>query len=429
MRGVLLFLLFAAIVVSGAWWLSGLSGQVSATLAGYTIEMATPLALLAVAVLVIALAVLLRLFFGLLNLPRRFAAWRARRRRLAGRTATTRALVAIAAGDVPKALRQTAHARKMLGDTVQTLLHAAEAARLAGREDEATEIFRKLSKLDEASFLGLRGLFRQAWGRQDWEEAARLARQAERLHPGPSWLRAERSEVAVRTGNWQQAMALAAPGAPTSAFAVAAIEAEPDAGRALKLAKRAVKDSPDFIPAALAYAKRLRESGSERKAQTVLRDTWARNPHPDLAAFALALHAAPATKFSEAKTLIGGAPQHPESLFLLAGLALAVGTTESVIEARHDAEAARAAGLNQQRLYRLLADIDAADLTGITLIKPREALRAASAADPDPGWKCDACGDALPQWSAICPHCRTAGQIGWGNVVRPRMIGRDSTDS
>jgi len=233
----------------------------------------------------------------------------------------------------------------------------------------------------------------------------------------------------VRTGNWQQAMALAAPGAPTSAFAVAAIAAEPDAGRALKLAKRALKDSPDFIPAALAYAKRLREGGSERKAQTVLRETWARNPHPDLAAFALALHTAPATKFSEAKTLIGGAPQHPESLFLLAGLALAVGTSESVIEARHYAEAARAAGLNQQRLYRLLADIDAADLTGITLMKPREALRAASAADPDPGWKCDACGDALPQWSAICPNCRAAGRIGWGNVVRPRMIGRDSTDS
>ena len=50
MRAILLFLLFTAIVVGGAWWLAGLAGQVSATLAGYTIEMATPLALLAVAV-------------------------------------------------------------------------------------------------------------------------------------------------------------------------------------------------------------------------------------------------------------------------------------------------------------------------------------------------------------------------------------------
>ena len=422
MRGVLLFLLFAAIVVGGAWWLAGLTGQVSATLDGYTIEMATPLALLAVALLVIAVALLLRLFFGLLNLPTRLARWRARRRHAAGEHASVRALVAIAAGHQAQARVQTAKARRLLGDTAHTLLHAAEAARLSGFEDEAEALYQKLAEHEHASFLGLRGLFRQAWQRQDWDAAARVAKQAERSHPGTTWLRAERSEVAIRTGNWQQALALAAPGAPTAAYAVAAVQAEPDANKALRLAKRAVKDSPDFIPAILAYATKLREAGKESKAQTVLREAWTRIPHPDLATLALAAHTAPGTKYAEAQALVRGNPQHPESLFLLATLSLQVGTHESVAEARRLAEAARAGGLNQQRVYRLLADIDAADLTGTTLSRPRETLRQAMAADPDPGWRCEACGTGQASWLPVCPNCQTAGRIGWGSAVHPRMI-------
>ena len=422
MRAILLFLLFTAIVVGGAWWLAGLAGQVSATLAGYTIEMATPLALLAVAILVIALALVLRLVFGLLHLPRRLAGWRARRRHAAGELASTRALVAIAAGHQAQARALTAKARRLLGDTAPTLLHAAEAARLAGLEDEAEALFRQLAEHEHAGFLGLRGLFRQAWQRQDWPEAARLARQAERVHPGTNWLRAERSEVAIRTGNWQQALALAAPGAPTAAYAVAAVQAETDPGRALRLAKRAVKVSPDFIPAILAYATKLREAGKESRAQTVLRESWARHPHPDVASLALAPHTAPATKLSEAQALVRGNPQHPESLFLLANLSLQIGTHESVADARRMAEAARGAGLNQQRIYRLLADIDAADLTGTTLSRPRETLRQAMSAEPDPGWRCEACGTGHAQWLPVCPSCQSAGRIGWGSAMRPRLI-------
>jgi HemY protein len=424
MRGILLFFIFAAIILGGAWWVSGLGGQVSATLAGYTIETETPVALLALAVLVILIAILLRLIFGLLDLPARISRWRARRRHAAGVLADTRALVAIAAGDAPQALKQSARARKKLGDTAHSLLHAAEAARLAGRDDEAAALYRKLADHREAGFLGLRGLFRQAVARQDWEEAARLARDAERAQPGPAWLRHERAEVAVRTGNWQQAIALAPPGAPTAAYAVAAVDAEPDADRALKLARRAYNDNPDFTPAALAYARLLRQTGKETRAQAMLHDSWTRNPHPDLAQLALAAHAAPATRYREAQNLVDGNPGHAESHFLLASVGLQIGTNESVIDARRHAEAARAAGMNQQRLYRLLADIDAADLTGATLIKPREAVRQASAADPDPGWRCEACGTALPAWSATCPQCRTAGHVGWGNTARPKLIAK-----
>jgi HemY protein len=417
MRAVLAFLIAAAVAIGAAWWMSELGGHVSATLAGYTVEMATPLALLALALLVLVAAFLLRLIFAIFGLPARFRRWWARRRRAEGERCTIRSLVAIAAGNQAQALKQTARARKLLGDNAQTLLHAAEAARLAGQEDEAEALYRQLAARGDAGFLGLRGLFRQAVARQDWPEASRLARQAEVLQSAPSWLRAERSEVAIRTGNWQQAIALAGPGAPTAAYAVAAADAEKDAGRALRMAKRALKDSPDFVPAALVYARRLREAGRESQAQSVLRDAWKIAPHPDLAALALAPFSSHGERRREAARLVRDNPTHVESLFLLATLALAAGSAEGVAEARRHAEAARHAGLNQQRLWRLFADIDAVDLTGASLLKPRDALRQAVAAEPDPGWRCESCGTPQASWQPVCPVCHTPGRVSWGTAV------------
>jgi len=429
MRAILGFLLAAAVAIGAAWWLSELNGHVSATLAGYTIEIATPLALLGVALLVLLLAFALRLMAVVLNLPSRFAQWRARRRKAEGERTLVRSLVAIAAGDQAKAGKHTARARKLLGDTAQTLLHAAESARLAGREDEAEALYLLLAQRDDAGFLGLRGLFRQAVTRQDWAEAARLGRRAEALQGSPNWLRAERSEVAIRTGNWQQAIALAAPGAPTAAYAVAAADAEPNAGKALRMAKRALKDSPDFVPAALVYARRLRDAGREAKAQSVLREAWKLTPHPDIASLALAPFTTPSERHREGAALVQGQPNHVESLFLRAQLAVALGTYEGFAEARQLAESARQAGLNQQRLWRLLADIDAGDLSGATLLKPREALRQASAAEPDSAWRCEACGTPQPGWQPVCRSCFVPGRVSWGSGQRaPLQISAPITE-
>ncbi len=44
----------------------------------------------------------------------------------------------------------------------------------------------------------------------------------------------------------------------------------------------------------------------------------------------------------------------------------------------------------------------------------RDALRRAAAADPDPGWRCEACDTPHPNWLPACPSCLRAGQIRWG---------------
>ena len=318
MLRVVSILIGGLIVVAVAWFLAGLPGTVSAEIGRYSFEATTPVVGLGLLALFVLLYVLVRLIGLAITAPARIRRWRRERRRRFGDIAVNRTLIALGAGEAGGARREAARSRKLLGDTPQTLLLAAEAGRLAGLEAEAEGAFRALAAHPEARFLGLRGLLRQAIARKDWTEAAALARQAEEAHPGAAWLRSERAELAIRTGAWSDALALADADAPKASLAAAAAEAETDPARALRLAKEAWEEDPALVPAALAYARRLREAGRDSRALDVIRRTWARAPHPDLAAFALAPITDPLARVQEAKRLAQENPSSPESELILA---------------------------------------------------------------------------------------------------------------
>ncbi len=244
MGRVLLWLVVAGIAVFFAWWLAALPGTVTATVGYTTVQMSVSVLTVCLLLALVVLYGLFRLLSALIHLPRRLRARRALARRRAGDVASTRALVALAAGEIADARREAARARRLLGDTAQTLLLTAEAGERAGRADEATRAFETLTERSDAAFLGYRGLLRQAMDRQDWAEAALLARQAEEAHPGAIWVRRERSQLAIRTANWTEALALADADAPKASLAAAAAEAETDPAQAMKLAKRAWKEDP-----------------------------------------------------------------------------------------------------------------------------------------------------------------------------------------
>ncbi len=248
--------------------------------------------------------------------------------------------------------------------------------------------------------------------REDWPEAARLAREAEATRPGAAWLRDERTELAVRTGDWSQALAIAGPAAPKAAFAVAAAEAAPNADAGTRLARQTWKDNPRFVPAALAYARRLRDSGREDRAQEVLRQGWKQAPHPELADMAMAGGDNDAARLRVANSLAAMAPADPESNLLLARAHLEAGLT---VEARRYAEQAQQAGLRQKRLYLLLADLEAVEHGDSELgrVAQHDALRHAAVAEPDPTWHCEVCGVAQETWLPVCPACHAAGRISW----------------
>lgn len=412
MRRVLLFLLASAVVIAVAWLLAGLPGQITAVFGDTTVEAGTPVVALGLLLLFAVLYAAFRLFGALLRLPRRAGSWRNARHRRLGDLAVTRALLALAAGEKAGARRESSRARRMLGDTPQTLLLAAEAGRLAGRDDEAEAAFRRLAKHPDAAFLGYRGLLRQAIARDDWTEAAALARQAEAVQPGAAWLQHERGRLAIRAGHWAEALELADSDTPRAALAAAAAEVEPDPSRALKLARQAWKEDPGLAPAALAYATKLRAEGRESRAQAAIRHSWTLAPHPDLAAFVLSPISDKLARVQAAQRLTEANPDHIESRLLLARIALDAGLTG---EARHQAEAARNAGVNQRRLWLLLAEIEEAEHgdTEAGRFAQRDALRHAATGDADPEWRCTACRVPAVAWHPACPNCGVAGGLRW----------------
>ena len=412
MGRVLFILLLTAAVILLAWQMLLLPGTVSLEVGDFAIDMPTPVAGLGLLVLFTLLYILLRAGGALMRLPRRLRERRAARHRRQGDGAVTRALVALAAGDATAARREAAQARRLLGDSAQTLLLTSEAGRLAGRTDETEGALLALAARKDAAFLGLRGLLRDAMAREAWAEAADLARRAEAAHPGAAWLRTERAQLAMRTGAWTDALSLTTEKTPKAALALAAAQAERDGGKALSLARQAFELDNTLIPAALEYATRLRATGSERRAQTVLRTAWKAAPHQALADLALAATHEALPRARAAQKFIADTPGHAEAHFLLARAELAAGLTG---EARRHVDAAHNAGMDQRRLWSLLADIEEAERgdTEVGRAAQRDALKRAAEAHDDPAWHCAACGAVQPAWHPACPSCGATFSLAW----------------
>ena len=412
MLKVLLFLLAGVLIITAAWFLASVPGHVVASFGTTTFETSAPFAILMLVVLVVVVMIALQLLRGLFAIPRASFDWSRRRRHAVGERSVTRLLIALAAGDQTAARKQARRAVTLLGTSPQNLLLAAEASRLAGREDEAEEAFRALANTKDAQFLGLRGLLRQAVDRRDWTEALAIANQAEAAYPGTLWLRQQRAELALQTENWAEALELVGSDPRRPTYYIAAAEAELDPARALSFAKEAWKQDPAFPPAAIAYASRLRAMDFERRAQSCIARAWRRSPHPDLASFMLATEPDKFTRVQTVKRLIARNPTHPESRLLLARVALDAGLTA---EARQQIETARNEGLYQRRLCLLLAEIEEHERgdTEEGRLAQRNALREAATADPDPHWQCTNCRTDHSGWHPKCDVCGSIGTIKW----------------
>ncbi|MGH7161468.1 MAG: heme biosynthesis HemY N-terminal domain-containing protein, partial [Acetobacteraceae bacterium] len=394
MLRLIYFLIACAVALAIAFGLASLPGHVSAEIGQTTVVAPTGIAALALLILIIIVTVLLRLLGGFIRLPRRFRLWRSGRNRTEGDRAVTRTLVALAAGEAGRARRGAEAARHLLGDTPQTLLLTAEAARLAERSDEAEATFRILSERKDSAFLGLRGLLRAAILRSDWGEAAALARRAEAAHPGSSWLRRERRRISVETEDWRGALALADDPA-RAALAAAAADAEAEPNAALKLAREAVAADASLPAATLGLVKGLRRAGRERRAEAAIGNAWALAPHPELARLLLEPFNDKLERVKKAQALAARSPAHPESRILLAETALAAGLPG---EARRHAEALRNEGIGWRRLWLLMAEIARAEAKGEDSPAERDALRRAATAEGDPQWRCAGCGGVVATW-------------------------------
>lgn len=417
MRRVVFFAVVAVAVITVAWLIAGIPGHVTANFGSLAIETSAPVAILGLIVLAAIILLIWSLGVWLLSLPRKGAAWRSRHLRNLGDQSVTRLLVALAADEKREAWREARRARRLLGDSPYSLLLLAEAGRMSGHEAEAESAFRALADRRDARFLGLCGLLRQAIAREDWAAAMQLAKQAEDIRPGTTWLREERAQLALKTENWMEALELVGDDARRPSYLVAAADAEADNTRALGYAKKAWQLDPTFSPAALAYAQRLRNAGQEKRAQTVIAKTWKQAPHPDLATFALAPFEDKAARVQAAKRLAEVNPTDPESRLLLIRVTLDAG---QFADARYYIDQLRNSGYPlQRRFYLLVAELEEAEHgdTEEGRLAQRGALREAAVAEPDPHWQCVTCRTDYSGWRPKCASCQSVASISWVRTV------------
>ncbi|UPY37622.1 heme biosynthesis HemY N-terminal domain-containing protein [Sediminicoccus sp. KRV36] len=416
MRLVLKLLLVLLAGFASVMWLAELGGSVEIRLADLWIGMPLAAAILALIGGFLLLHGLLRLWSWLLAWPERRRLRLHLEHRAEADLALTRGLVALAAGRPDAARIEVARARRLMGDTPQLLLLAAEAARAEGDEPAATLAFEALAAQPEARFLGLRGLLRQAEARGDWDAARDIAAEAQAKEPEAEWLRAERSEVARRREDWSEALALSGADAPRAALSLAAARQEGDPVRAGELERQAFLAEPGFTPAVLAHANRLLDAGHPRRARGVLQQGWNAAPHPDIAEALLALETDRIRRVRLVDELTRQTMAHPESRLLRARVALDAGLTG---RARHELTLWRETGQADRRCYALLGEVERAE-HGPDAAREREAgwLREAAQAPLEPVWRCGHCGAEHNAWKPLCQACGTAGAIVWSGAAR-----------
>ena len=112
--------------------------------------------------------------------------------------------------------------------------------------------------------------------------------------------------------------------------------------------------------------------------------------------------------------LVRANPDNAESRLAVARAALEAGLAG---EARRQLELARQAGVNERRLWTLLADVETLEGNAEAA---QEALRHVSDADPDPVWRCAVCGTTHGHWHPVCDACQSTGTVTWGPPLGSR---------
>lgn len=289
---VLIVLLAVAAIIAGTF--AAAPGEMMVEWGDYRIASSFAIFALALVALMVAAAVLYRLWWTLRRAPGSFLGGRRERRRRRGYEALSRGLVAIAAGDAETARRQAKRAERLLDERPLTMLLSAQVAQMQGDEGAAAGFFTAMRERPDTEFLGLRGLLTQAMRRHDWREALNLANRAYQLNPKSEWVVSTLYDLHKQLGQWSEADALLdrsvtakllapADAARERAELLYKKSLEAAGGDALRWAQRAFKADPAYAPATARLARLYLGEGRPKKAIDVIERAWERAPDPELA--------------------------------------------------------------------------------------------------------------------------------------------------
>lgn len=407
-----------------AIWLADHPGTVSLRWQNYQIDTSVGILIAAVAAIAVVVALAYRVWLFVRHAPARMRRARDERRRRRGYQALSAGMVAVAAGDVDEAGRQSRRAEVLADDPPLTMLLQAQTAQLAGDEQAANKFFTAMLERPEMAFLGLRGLLTQALRTRDRPAALDFARRAYRLRPRSPWVAGSLFDLQVGASQWADAEATLDESARARLIdadtarrrrAVLQYMRSHDAGaagasdEALRRARKANDLDPAFVPAAAWLAQLWNDIGKRSRAARMLERTWAQAPHPELlAGFRAAQSTTDPLQIVKAiQHLVASHPDHRESHLAMA---------EAALDARLWGEArdhlGRAGGDDPPAgVCRLMARLEEEEHGNMEAA--RAWLMQASRADPDPAWCCRSCGAVVAAWMPVCASCDAFDSHEW----------------
>lgn len=297
------------------------------------------LLILAVMLALVVLRILWALFRFIAGDETAFSRFFAHSRQRRGLDALATAYTAMAAGDAKLARRKAETAEQKLMRPGLTRILNAQAAEMAGDDARARTYYRALLMEPQTAFVGARGLLKLAIKDGDSERALKLAEHARELKPKDpevletlyllqsqsfDWAAARRTLAAqAKAGH------LPPPEAHRREAALALAQSEDAQGlgdheQARALAVEAARLDPANTTAVTTAARLLIDAGAKKQAAKVVTDAWRAQPRPQLAASFAAIEAdeAPAARRRRFESLFAIHPEHPETHFLKAELAL-----------------------------------------------------------------------------------------------------------
>jgi HemY protein len=408
---LVVYLLSILLIASGLAWLADRPGTLQIAWQGYDIETSVFRAVVILAATIAAAIFLWSVARAIWNSPAALGNRIVRRRQKRGLDALSSGMIAVGAGDRVLASRFALQARKALPHEPLTHLLRAQAAELSGDRATTRRIYEAMLASPETEQLGLRGLYLEAEREGETEAARQFAGRALKANPKLGWSAESLFQMQCKQKDWAAAIEtlnlakrnglIDKSGIDRKRAILLTAQAqdteENEADKALTLALEAHSLAPELVPAACVAGRILASRGNTAKAAKVLQKTWARAPHPDIAAAYAYARIGDSTRdrLNRVRQLAAINPQSIES-------PIAIATT--AIEARLFDEARAAlvpllANRLTQRVAMLMARIEAGDSGDKG--KVREWLARAANAARDSAWFAD--GVIANRWEPTSP--------------------------
>ncbi|MGY3438536.1 MULTISPECIES: heme biosynthesis HemY N-terminal domain-containing protein [unclassified Marinovum] len=429
---ILVFVAIVAAISWGAGWLLEYDGAgLRVTFNGQEFSFSAIQAVMALAALLVALWVLLKVVSFLFALLRfingdetAISRYFDRNRERKGFNALSDGMMALASGEGKLAMAKAAKAERYLHKPDLTNLLTAQAAEMAGDRAKAEATYKKLVANESTRFVGVRGVMKQRLAEGDTDTALKLAERAFAIKPRHEEVQDILLKLQAEHGDWKGARKtlnakLKHGSLPRdvhrrrdAVLALSEARAVADEDSTIEQREAAIEAnrlSPELIPAAVMAARGYIEQGKPKYAVRVIKKSWEAQPHPDLAATFAAIepNETPEQRLKRFQPLIRMKPDHRETKLLQAELNIADENFPNARRALGDL----AETDPDTRTLTVMAAIERGEGASDAVVKGW--LARALTAPRGPHWVCDKCSNIQGEWTATCTNCGALDTLSW----------------